>query len=87
MCLTLTPESYPPMIASGMSNEQAPNKKEINKFKSFISELDRPLNLLEEGKEIKKKKISIGLLNQLLPMLSCAMAQKLMGEKYINDFI
>ena len=24
-----TPENYPPMIARGMGNEQAPNKKEI----------------------------------------------------------
>ena len=35
-----TPESYPPMIARGRGNEQAPNEKEINNFNKFISELD-----------------------------------------------
>jgi ferredoxin/flavodoxin len=80
-----TPESHPLMIAKGRGNEQAPNEKEMNKFNSFISELDKSLFLLDKGKEIQKKNISIGLLNSLLPMWSRDKARKYMGEKYIDE--
>jgi len=77
-------ESYPPMIARGRGYEQSPSKKEMNEFNSFISDLDRLLYLLGEGKEIKRKKISIGLLDSLLPAFSPTEARKVMGEKYID---
>lgn len=80
-----TPESYPPMIAGGRGNEQAPDKKEMNEFNSFISELGRLLYLLGEGKEIQRKKTGVGLLNSLLPVFSRSKARKDMGEKYIDD--
>ncbi|MBU4444819.1 EFR1 family ferrodoxin [bacterium] len=80
-----TPESYPPMIAGGRGNEQAPSKKEMNEFNSFISELDQLLYFLGEGKEIQRKKMSVGLLNSLLPAFSRSKARKDMGEKYIDD--
>jgi ferredoxin/flavodoxin len=80
-----TPENYPPMIAGGRGNEQAPSKKEMNEFNSFISELNRFLYLFGEGKEIKRNKINIGLLNSLLPTFSRAKARKDMGEKYIDE--
>lgn len=84
-CSFHTPESYPPMIARGKGNEQAPSKKEVNEFISFISELDRLLIFLDKGKEIQRKNISIGLLNSLLPMYSRTKARKDMGEKYIDE--
>jgi len=80
-----TPESYPPMIARGRDNEQAPSKKEINDFNSFISELDQLCYLLKKGKEIKRKKIRIGLLNSLLPMFSRTKARRDMGDKYVDE--
>ncbi|MBU0455905.1 MAG: EFR1 family ferrodoxin, partial [Gammaproteobacteria bacterium] len=80
-----TPESYPPMIARGRGNERAPSKKEMNEFNTFISELNRFIYILGEGKEIKRKKMNIGLLNSLLPMFSRTKARKDMGEKYIDD--
>lgn len=80
-----TPESYPPMIAKGRGNEQAPSKKEINDFNSFISELDQFCYLLKKGEEIKRKKIRIGLLNNLLPMYSRTKARRDMGDKYVDE--
>ncbi|MFA5806211.1 MAG: EFR1 family ferrodoxin [Melioribacteraceae bacterium] len=80
-----TPESYPPMIAKGRGNEQAPGEKKKNEFNSFISEFNRLLYTLGEGKEIKKNKIKIGLFEILLPMYSRTKAQKDMGEKYIDE--
>jgi ferredoxin/flavodoxin len=80
-----TPESYPPMIASGKGYKQAPSKKEMNEFNNFVFELNRFFYLLNKGKEIQKKNISIGLLNSLLPMIPRAIARKNMGEKYIDE--
>ncbi|MBI4721515.1 MAG: 4Fe-4S binding protein [Candidatus Stahlbacteria bacterium] len=80
-----TPENYPPMIAKGRSNKQAPSKKEMNEFNNFISDLDRLLILLKKGKEIPKKKIKIGLLDSLIPTFSRTKARKDMGEKYVDE--
>ncbi len=80
-----TPESYPPMIAKGKGYEQSPSEKEMANFNSFISELDRLLYLLKEGKQITIKKISIGLLNCLLPMFSRIKARRDMGKKYVDE--
>ncbi|MEW5760119.1 MAG: EFR1 family ferrodoxin [Candidatus Thermoplasmatota archaeon] len=80
-----TPESYPPMIARGKGYEQAPNKREMNEFKIFISELEQSLALIKEGKEVKRKKISIGILNSLLPTFSRTKSRVVMGEKYVDE--
>lgn len=82
-----TPESYPPMIAGGRGYEQAPDEKEMNKFNNFIFKLDQLFNLLKEGKKIKKKKISISLLANLLPMFPRSIARKFMGEKYVDEML
>ncbi|MHA1401590.1 MAG: EFR1 family ferrodoxin [Candidatus Heimdallarchaeaceae archaeon] len=80
-----TPENYPPMIAAGRGYEQAPNEKEIAKFNTFISILDRNLHLLQQGKTIKKSRIKIGLLNSFLLPFSRTKARKAMGAKFVDD--
>lgn len=80
-----TPENYPPMIARGMSNKNAPNEKELGKFNNFISELDQIIEDIQNGKEIKKAKISIGFLNSILPKRSRTKAREDMGEKFVDE--
>ncbi len=75
-----TPENCPPMIVSGRGNEQAPNKKELEDFNNFISELSQ----LIESKGVRQKKIKIGLLNSLLPVLPHTVIRKVMGKKYVD---
>jgi ferredoxin/flavodoxin len=79
-----TPESYPPMVARGRGNEQAPSEKEMNGFSRFISELEQVCSLLKEGKEIRRKRTSIGLLNSILPTFRRTKARDDMGEKYVD---
>ncbi len=79
-----TPESYPPMIARGRANEQAPNEKEMKRFNGFISDLDGLLGDIKEGREIKRG-LDISLLNRLLPVFSRTRARKDMGEKYVDE--
>ena len=80
-----TPESYPPMIARGKGYAQSPNEREMENLDSFISGLDQLLNHLREGKEIKRRRLRIGFVNSLLPMLPRTQARKDMGEKYVDE--
>lgn len=79
------PESYPPMIARGMGNEQAPNEKEMDKFNKFVFELDQLVYSLKSGGEPGVKKIRTGLLNSLMPAYHFTKAREDMGEKYVDD--
>lgn len=76
-----TPESYPPMIARGMGNTQAPNEKEMRRFNDFISDLDR----LSSRGDYKKKRISPGFLNSLVNAFPAAKAREDMGEKFVDE--
>ena len=80
-----TPESYPPMIASGKGNEQAPSETEMATFKNFISNLGRLLSGLEGEERVRRRRIRIGLLNSVLPSLPRTAARNDMGEKYVDE--
>ena len=80
-----TPESYPPMIAGGHGNEQAPNEKELKAFKDFVAELDKSLVLLSEGKDVRVKKIRAGFIYNLLPSFSRTRSKNDMGLKYVDE--
>jgi len=79
-----TPESYPPMIAGGRGNEQAPNEKELKEFNRFISGLEESFNLLRNGKEVKEKKRIADILIGMLPVFSRTRSKKEMGIKYVD---
>ena len=76
-----TPENFPPMIMGGRANEQAPNDKELDNFKKFISELNTLIPQIKEGKELKKGKIK----GAMLPAFPREKAKKDMGEKFIDE--
>jgi len=79
-----TPESYPPMIAGGRGNEQAPNEKELRAFKKFVAGLEEACNRISQKKEVTSRKISIGLLYSLLPEFSRTRSKHDMGTKYVD---
>jgi len=79
-----TPESYPPMIAGGRGNDQAPNDRELRTFKNFVAALATICNQISQNKEIAKRKISIGLLYYLLPEFSRTRSKHDMGTKYVD---
>ena len=80
-----TPESYPPMIAGGHGNEQAPNEKELEEFKEFIAGLENNCGLLSEGKDVPARKIKAGFIYNLLPSFSRKRSKHDMGIKFIDD--
>ena len=78
------PESYPPMVAGGRGNEQAPDEKELDSFKRFISELDEVFSRLKEGKETKTKQIRVNPLYSFLSF-SRTRSRNDMGLKYVDE--
>ncbi|MEW5816795.1 MAG: EFR1 family ferrodoxin [Spirochaetota bacterium] len=80
-----TPESYPPMIAGGRGNEEAPDVKEMEAFNAFAKELEKHLENLGKGRRISGKTIRIGLLNSIIPKLSRTTAKRDMGDKYVDE--
>jgi flavodoxin len=75
-----TPESYPPMIARGKGNEQAPDGREMAAFNGFVSDLSHLLGGLEAGEALKRRRIRVGLLNSVLPTFPRTAARKNMGR-------
>lgn len=80
-----TPECYPPMIAGGRGAEGAPDEKQLRDFDTFISELGQLLKSAQEGQEIQRRKVRIGLVNSILPALSRTRAREDMGEKLVDE--
>lgn len=79
------PESYPPAIVGGITDENAPDDKELKKFNNFIKDLDEIINTDVKNKEIKKAILKIGFINRLLPILSRTRSRKKMGEKFVDQ--
>ena len=82
-----TPESFPPMIAAGNSNEQAPNEKELKMFRSFVSDLEEKVGLMQSGQTPQPSPLHVGLINRCIPVYQRTHARKDMGEKFIDDTI
>jgi ferredoxin len=80
-----TPENYPPMIAGGKGNEQAPDKKELREFKAFVAGLSEMLDSLKAGQEIGARRMRIGLLSRVMPILPRTTARRQMGEKHVDE--
>ena len=79
-----TPESYPPMVAGGRGNEQAPNGKELRAFKRFVADLEAVCGQISRKQEVGNGKISGGLLYNLLPTFSRTRSRNDMGTKYVD---
>ncbi len=80
-----TPESYPPMIARRMGAQEQPGGKEMRAVDAFISELGQLLGRAEEGQDLQRRKVRIGLVNSILPTRPRTAARQDMGEKYVDE--
>lgn len=80
-----TPENFPPMIAGGNANLQAPDEKEIKGFNGFISKLDHLIELMKEGKEIKRPVMSNSFMSSIVPAFARTRGRVDMGDKYVDE--
>jgi ferredoxin len=80
-----TPESYPPMIVRGKGNEQAPDEKELRLFDNFVARIDAICKAIAEGSTVPKDRVSIGIMDRLLPSFGRDKARRDMGEKFVDE--
>jgi Pyruvate/2-oxoacid:ferredoxin oxidoreductase delta subunit len=78
------PESYPPMIARGMTAADAPSGEELARLDAFLSELGGQLDSLQEGRSAEVRRPRIGLLNSVFPTRARTTARVDMGEKSVD---
>jgi ferredoxin len=78
------PESFPPMIAGGNGNEQAPNPGEQKAFKKFVSQMDADFGIIKDGRREKVKKAGFGFISYILPPLSRKRSRNDMGLKFVD---
>jgi len=78
------PESYPPMVAGGNGNEQAPDGKELESFKRFVSQMDGAFSLVKTGRATELKKAKFSFISRILPPLSRTRSKNDMGLKYVD---
>ena len=78
-----TPENYPPMIERGKGAEGAPNKKEMQAFNRWISELDRALS--KGINTMRPKKMKKPLISYVFPRFKRTQARRNMGEKFVDE--
>ena len=81
------PESYPPAIASGKGAADAPGRKEMAGFDSFISELAGILHAGRDDGHFGGAKLRLGLMSRFLPDLSRTAARDDMGEKHVDALV
>ncbi|MCP4537626.1 MAG: hypothetical protein GY832_10800 [Chloroflexi bacterium] len=80
-----TPESHPPTISRGRPYTDSPNEKEMARFNEFIAGLGQLCATIKGGQPGTSRKVSVGLLNSLMPTIARTQAQKEMGEKYVDE--
>lgn len=73
-----TPESSPKMILSGITSENSPNKRELEKFHDFIKGLDTKIENISKGKVVKPISLKTSIHTTLLRNIA-------IKSKYINN--
>ncbi|MDF2885441.1 MAG: flavodoxin [Clostridiaceae bacterium] len=79
-----TPESSPIMIKYKITSENAPNEKELIKFNEFIKDLDKKVNEINKGIEIKEISIKKKRVFTVVKKLLSGNSLVSIGEKYVN---
>ncbi len=77
------PESFPPMIARRLGNENAPSDKEFRAFQTFAAEIDHIAFRLSEGTIVPAKSIDLGAMDKVMRYPK-SMAKRMMGAKAVD---
>ncbi|MVX66171.1 4Fe-4S dicluster domain-containing protein [Clostridium chromiireducens] len=79
-----TPESSLIMIKYKITSENAPNEKELIKFNEFIRDLDKKVNEINRGIEIKEISIKKKRVFTVVKKLLSGNSLVSIGEKHVN---
>jgi len=75
-----TPENYPPMIASGFSYANRPNKAEMSRFNQFTQTLQADLERIEQDLPVQEYDPPKALLDYILPSEPDRLTNTLFGK-------
>jgi ferredoxin len=78
------PDSYPPLIARGFASAGAPSTSELAKLDSFIAKLAATLSAIDDGHEAPSGRLSLGLMDRLLPERDRSTGLHAMGERSVD---
>lgn len=79
------PESLPTFIEKGWTDIESPNTKEMTLLHRFIETVRSAIHLVESGKSPKKKRLSDGLLNSLIPIPPRSKTMKQFGNLVVDE--
>lgn len=79
-----TPENFPPILAKGLTQKNAPNKKEFSIFNKSIQNLNTMIKQIQTSKEVKSNDIKLRLVDSLAPSYPRTKAKEEMGIKSVN---
>lgn len=80
-----TPENYPPMMAKGLGNINAPSAKELGKLSDFVADLDRLALRLSRGEAVPAAAMKVGLISTIMPGYPRDKSKRVMGDKYVDE--
>jgi ferredoxin/flavodoxin len=79
------PESYPPMIAGGRGNEQAPDDdEELHRFIEFVRRMDCIFGMVINGEGKDVRNMGFGFWSAILPSLPRTRSRNDMGIKHVD---
>lgn len=78
------PENYPPMIALGLGNSQAPQPREIKQFQQFASALKEKIQRLRRKEDLPPTVIALGW-NKFLPKYPQSLIKFMLGRKSVDQ--
>ena len=74
------PENYPPMIKRGQPNTEFPKENTIAELNDFVNRLDKKIERIAQGQEVKKDTVMIGLAQRLFPRLPMFLSKLELGK-------
>jgi ferredoxin/flavodoxin len=79
------PESFPPMRKLGMTFDNHPKEKDIDKLNVFIKDLDKIIEQIKNGSRVEKRKFKTDIVAKLYKPAQKSLAKKNMGMQRVNN--
>lgn len=79
------PESFPPYIAKGWTDNNAPKESEMSALGHFLDSIRATMRQMESGKELLIEKVKSSIFNMIIPAPSHTKIMKQFGDIKINE--
>lgn len=80
-----TPENFPPMRKLGMAFDNYPKEKDIQRFDTFIMDLDKIIEQINCGRKVENRKLKTDIFAKLYKPSKKSLAEKEFGIQKVNN--